>query len=389
MTVQCPRCSTQYRVPEARLSDPRPVFKCTRCNHVFSAGDRPAGRAPARGRDSRNLSFAFDPPAGDEPDARSGPAIADAEHEDDLTVDDEDDRFASPDDDEEPAREEPRARGTRGADARASAVPPSARRDRGDDEPAFLAESARPRAAASASADERSEPRGARRPPPARDEARRRDRDDDDLGPEVEDDEGPLLITERDRAQRAPVEPRKRAAGPRRSPLKPVAIGVGAVVAAFLVLAAILSRRPDLAFERLGAVPILGRLLGDDHLLVWRLQINGVEQSVDHIKGDRPALVVSGRVLNTTNQSLRLIEVEGRLLSDGVERKRQVVYAANQFRKTIRDLSASEVEMLLRLEPNRRFLVRPGESASFLIVFPDPPPNATEVTCRVVDARPA
>ena len=52
MTVQCPRCGTQYRVPDARLSDSRPVFKCTRCNHVFSSGERPASRARAASADT-------------------------------------------------------------------------------------------------------------------------------------------------------------------------------------------------------------------------------------------------------------------------------------------------------------------------------------------------
>lgn len=37
MIVQCPRCSTQYRVPDARLNERRPTFKCTRCSHVFAA----------------------------------------------------------------------------------------------------------------------------------------------------------------------------------------------------------------------------------------------------------------------------------------------------------------------------------------------------------------
>jgi hypothetical protein len=211
---------------------------------------------------------------------------------------------------------------------------------------------------------------------------------DDGAGP---DQEGPIVISQRDRPNRPPIQPRgRRPANDRgRSPLKPVTIGVAVVIAGFLVLAGVLSRRSELAFEVLGSMPLLGRLLGDDHLLLWRLQITGVETGLDRIKGDRAALVVSGQVVNTTSQTLRLIEVEGLLLADGVERRRQVVYAANQFRKTIRDLSASEVEMLLRLEPNRRFAVKPGESASFLIVFPDPPSNATEVTCRVVDARPA
>ncbi|MFM7141207.1 MAG: zinc-ribbon domain-containing protein, partial [Alphaproteobacteria bacterium] len=58
MTVQCPRCGTQYRVPDARLSESRPVFKCTRCNHVFASGERPASKTPRTAED-RNLSLPF------------------------------------------------------------------------------------------------------------------------------------------------------------------------------------------------------------------------------------------------------------------------------------------------------------------------------------------
>jgi hypothetical protein len=165
------------------------------------------------------------------------------------------------------------------------------------------------------------------------------------------------LISDPDRARRASVQPRgsRGAAGSGRSPFKPVAIGVVSIIGVFLVAALVLRGRPELAFERLGAVPLLGRLIGGDHLLVWRLQFGGVESTVERIKGERSALVVSGHVVNTTNETLRIIEVEGLLLSDGVERMRKVVKAANQSRKTIRDLSSSEIDMLLRLEPNRRF----------------------------------
>ncbi len=385
MTVQCPRCGTQYRVPDARLSDARPVFKCTRCNHVFASGERTASRG-SRAAEDRNLPLPFGGRR-----AAGRPASAAAER---------------------PEEPEEAAPATRRAAARPAAEPedetadervtgladepeePEADEDpaQAEDEPAFVS--------ADGSADEEDleldEPRDREAGPPDLDEApsppRRRVRratpapppSDDEAT--AEEDEGPLLIRE---ADRSPVTTRRSTAAPSRSPMRPVLAGVGLVLAGFLGLAGLLRRNPELALERLAAVPLLGRLVGDGRLVLARLEVSGLEGTVEKIKGDRSALVVSGRVTNTTGQPLRLIEVEGRLVADGVERRRQVVYAANQARKTIRDLSASEVEMLLRLEPNRRFVVRPGESATFLLVFPDPPANASEVDCRIVDARAA
>ena len=364
MTVQCPRCSTQYRVPETRLSDARPVFKCTRCNHVFSVGaDRPPARASRKRAESRNLSFTFDDPRDTEVTTVAAEEEIDEEAADDeVEAIEEEEAGAEEEEEVQPARRSSRAGANR-------------------PEPAFVDDLPRERPAP---------PSRPKRPPaPRREEPRDEDQDDD---PILEDeDDGPVLVGSSQRARRAPINPRRKPRGnrDRRSPLRPMAIGVGVVVLAFAVAALALNRRPDLALDQLGSVPLLGRLLGDDRLLVWRLQIEDVNGTMDRIKGDRPAYVVSGRVLNGSGQNLRLVEIEGRLLADGVERRKQLVYAANQFRKTIRDLSASEVEMLLRLEPNRRFVIRPGESASFLLVFPDPPSNTTEVTFRVVDARPA
>lgn len=421
MTVQCPRCRTQYKVPNARISDPRPVFKCTRCSLVFSREAERPSRSTPRPRDERNLALPFGtgketerraPVTDDEPTIR-GRADLEEEAPDDETAeselaaedadeasedeaaaeleDDAEDDEAPEDEEEEDAEEvvEPEAPPRRAAQRPA---PPrrtertESRAPGRDTEPAFVA----------ASRERSAPPRRERR----RDDLRF-SRDDEpvfehDTAPELdeEDDEPrrPVLVAAEGKQRRAPITPRRgapRAGTAGRSPLRPVAIGVGAITAAYLGLAVALDRRPAEALETLSSVPVLGRLLGGDHLLLWRLQLANVEGGLDHIKGGRPAYVVSGRAINTSNEDLRIIEVEGRLLVNGVEQRRQVVYAANQPRKTIRDLSPSEVEMLLRLEPNRRFVIRPGESASFLLVFPDPPRDTTEVTCRVVNARPA
>lgn len=489
MTVQCPRCRTQYKIPSARINDPRPVFKCTRCSLVFSS-EAERGPRGGRAKEDKNLTLPFakerapaarkaeptrlageddptvtaeleelpdDAPDEDEEEVEEDGAEDEASDEeesedDDDDADDADDAEDGAEEEEEeapPARKrtsragrEPRARGVRTAaddPAEEPAFVTKATRDRereraiaereraaaerekaaaereraaaarererereraAAERERAAAERERERAAAERERIERE--RAARARKRARDEELRlRDEEDEDdvedLGPtsdlpDEDDDEPrrPVLSASEGKQRRAPINPRRirsAAATGGRSPLRPVAIGVAAIAVVYLGLAVALSRRSEAAIETLSQVPVLGRLLGGDHLLVWRLQLTGVDGGLDQIKGGRPAYVVAGRAVNTTNEDLRVIEIEGRLLANGVEQRRQTVYAANQQRKTIQDLSPSEVEMLLKLEPNRRFVIRPGESASFLLVFPNPPPGTTEVTCRVINAR--
>lgn len=394
MTVQCPRCRTQYKVPSTRISDPRPVFKCTRCSLVFSGEGERGQRGTSRAKEDKNLQLPFT-----SRERAAAPSEEDVtEPGDDALAEEEDEEEAQEQDEEETADEaeaaeeeedEPPAKAPRRT-ARTREKAPPAREPL--PEPAFVARVSRERD------DERE--RSRERGPSRRGNGGRRDelrfRRDDDLDEDLADDDdeqsGPVLSASEGKQRRPPINPRRgirsaTAAVPRRSPLRAVTMGVALVTVVYLGLAVALEQRPEAAIETLGRVPVLGRLLGGDHLLVWRLQLTDVDGGFDQIKGGRPAYVVTGRALNTTNEDLRVIEVEGRLLVNGVEQRRQTTYAANQQRKTIQDLSPSEVEMLLRLEPNRRFVIHPGESASFLLVFPNPPPGATEVTCRVLDAR--
>jgi predicted Zn finger-like uncharacterized protein len=492
MTVQCPRCRTQYKIPTTRLNDPRPVFKCTRCSLVFSSEPERAARGGKTAKEDKNLPLPFasrkdsssrakppldevdedaptihtarddrdaarleedepeesaeeeeDEQAADGADEDEEESADEAEAEEDSEDDAGEDESEDGEPDEEPAkpaRRPSRARRTRPADDGDDAGEPAfarAERDRAavereraaerererladekekarvaaEKERARLAaekERERQRAAAErekerarlAAEKERARATEARRR--ERDELRRREEEDEeigddgpaDFGDDEDDDEPrrPVLSASASKQRRAPINPRRgirsaAAATPSRSPMRPVAIGVALVAAVYGIAALWLSSSSEAAIATLGKVPVLGSLLGGDHLLVWRLQLADVDGALDQIKGGRPAYVVSGRAVNTSNEDLRVIEIEGRLLVNGVEQRRQTVYAANQQRKTIQDLSPSEVEMLLRLEPNRRFSIRPGESASFLLVFPNPPPGTTEVTCRVVDAR--
>lgn len=340
MTVQCPRCQTQYRVPESRLEGAQPVFKCTRCDLVFKSEPGKGARTPRRAKaGDSNLSFDFPRGGGPKPapTPETGP-------------------------DEEAENDEPAFVSRLESGKRAKATDP------GDDVPD----------------DEEEEDLEFDDDEPIDEE----EFDDDPIEEEEEqDDDPPPPVIVAPRQKPASIRPRAKAAPKRRSPLKPITVCVGLIVGFYLLVVAALERNPAEALQQLSEVPVLGGLLGQDHLLVWRLEVTNLEGGLDYIGDHKLAYVVSGRAVNTTSRDLRIVEVEGGLVVGGKQTRRQRVYAANQARSTIRDLSASEVEMLLRLEPNRRFRIRPGESASFLLVFPDPPSGFDEIVVRVVDAR--
>ncbi len=335
MTVQCPRCQTQYRVPEARLAGAQPVFKCIRCDLVFKSGPEKPVRGATRQRTAEsNLSFDF---------KRDKSRAAEPEDRGDLEVSDEDEADGS----------EPAFVTTLETGKRANKAGPEPEEEEEQEEELEF-----------------------------EDEPLEEEEEEEE---EEEDAPPPVIVAPRKRA--ASIRPRAPGAAKRRSPLKPIGICVGLIVCFYLLVAVTLDRNPADALAQLSEVPVLGGLLGRDHLLVWRLEVTGLEGGLDYIRDHKLAYVVSGRAVNTTSQDLRIVEIEGGLVVDGKAKRSQRVYAANQARSTIRDLSASEVEMLLRLEPNRRFRIRPGESASFLLVFPDPPQGLEEVVVRIIDAR--
>ncbi len=361
--MRCPGCGSEYGVPEQQLASPNPRFRCGRCGRVFGRVRRksPSSRRAAE----QNLAFAFDPPRpSDAAGAGSG-------------------RPARP-----PKSADPR---------HAETGEPSA------DEPAFVRPATIPEEEAFALGEELEEPESDEDEEEREEEPGEEEEDDDEDEGEIEErgeEAGAAAEREagapRARAARGPARARTPGRGARpsadsraRSPLRPVTRGVAAALLLYAALAAYLFRHPRLAVETISHVPILGGLLGDDPLLAWRVELTDLRSGLDQIEGGTRALVVTGRAVNASATPLRIVEVEGRLLARGRTVRRQRVYAANQFQGTLRELSANEVEILLRLEPSRRFRIEPGESARFLLVFPNPPAEAEDVECEVVEARPS
>ena len=57
------------------------------------------------------------------------------------------------------------------------------------------------------------------------------------------------------------------------------------------------------------------------------------------------------------------------------------------FAKVLKDLTPRELSILQKLSPPKRFMIEPGESSTFVIVFMDPPNNAVEFSAQVIAAH--
>ncbi len=161
------------------------------------------------------------------------------------------------------------------------------------------------------------------------------------------------------------------------------------LVVLYAILALDLLNHPAQAAKLLAAVPIVGNMIAEDHLLQTRVQLQDVEGAYQQIKDDRPVFIVSGRAVNAAAESLKGVQIESAVYDQSgklVETKS--IYCGNAMSlKIVKDLSTKEITLLQRLEPPKRFEIRPGEAAGFSVVFLNPPPTLKEFTARVASAQ--
>ena len=66
----------------------------------------------------------------------------------------------------------------------------------------------------------------------------------------------------------------------------------------------------------------------------------------------------------------------------------KVIYCGNVIStKVLKDLTPRELSVLQKLNPTKRFMIEPGESSTFVIVFMEPPRGAVEYAVQVVGAQ--
>ncbi|HXQ22196.1 MAG TPA: DUF3426 domain-containing protein [Candidatus Acidoferrales bacterium] len=340
MIVQCPYCATRYQVDAARLAGPNPMLKCSRCKRIFPTPTPKKSAPPAAEKSTRaageNLTLPFDEGAWkDEAEAASAP---------DLDISEPDEGFTL---------------GTGDAES--------------DEEPAVLPAAAEPEAT---------------RKHPAAAEADEQDEID------IEPDEEPEEAEERKRAPRPKRAARGRARerrteqGHERGKVWALLIFLLMVVSAYAVVTRALFASPALCDRLIGRLPLVGAG-GDDRLLTRKVALSEVVGSYQRIKDGKQVFVISGKALNTAPVALHGVQIAGTLYdAAGRTVDEKTISCGNVISaKVLKDLTPQEVSILQKLSPPKRFMIEPGESSTFVIVFMEPPHDAAEFSTRVVAAQ--
>lgn len=367
MIIQCPYCATRFQLDDSRLAGPHPMLKCSRCRHIFpgpaqpgaSAAAKPSATPPsptmATGRKGKaggatgapeNLSFTFsDPPARDS--------------QEDFTIDEPEQEFelgteaAEPPDAPLPSRQ-----------AEPEEAPGAADELEQEEQPGLFVEEPEPTPAAPATL----EPRPRRSEPerfvqsPDKDEFDAEDFDADEL--------------EEDRVIPGGVS------------VRPVLIFLTLVVLAYGALSWTLRSDPELAESLLHKLPFISSLT-EDRLLNRKIVLNEVTGGYQRIKDGGTVFVITGRALNNAPITVHNVQIVGRLFDgDSRQVEEKSIFCGNVIStKILRSLTQREVSILQDLKPPKRFGIAPGDEASFVIVFMQPPNGVTEFSSQVTAAQ--
>ncbi len=447
--IQCTSCHTRYRIDERVLPDDTPIFKCSRCGHVFNADAVPARvRRPAPpGAESESQPARTIRPAR----PRAGPlkspvesGIVKREHSAELrpTIVPEPQvrvRQSAVDQPEPlehtmpeaPANEpvgEPRDRSNEDRHD-------EDRRQLESDDPLNRPFGDREQKADTGEnlkfdfSDERIEIADA----PPEHELERPEPDDGgwQVGdtPEEFDSapirEIPTLIAEPQPAPRPAPHLERRAAAPLRAPAPrfaepppaaksagfqlgqagdegpdtAVAAGVthasGVFLATFFFIAiaffaasALICDEPAASARLLSQAPRIGEYFARPIVPAMLVALHDVRSEYHTLKGGHLALVIRGNAQNVGARPLHLVQIDADLIGAGARPiASQSVYCGNELSaKMLGEMTPREIEFSEALSPQKAFAMEPSASAPFLMVFINPPARAGKLRISVSKA---
>lgn len=173
-----------------------------------------------------------------------------------------------------------------------------------------------------------------------------------------------------------------------RGKVRAIFVFLGLVVAGYAVLARTLFASPVLCDRVVSRLPLIGSL-ADDRLLTRKVALSDVVVNYQRIKDGKEVLVITGKAVNTSPVALHGVQVVGKLY-DGSGRAldEKTIYCGNVISaKVLKDLTPTELSILQKLNPPKRFTIEPGESSTFVIVFMEPPRDIVEFSANVVAAQ--
>lgn len=344
MLVQCPGCHTTYRVSEEAVATSKPIFRCSRCRHVFDLGAKNASK-PARDRDdgspapsarSEELSFSFS--------STDAHAEASQQNEDKIS-----ELPASASDTNGPTTpEEEASLRSHGGEEEWNLFPQRA-----------TAEDFAPRAEKTA--------------------------------PQFQPDTEPAFVFARERQPLS--EDGAERAAPAKRPLSVTPFFLlGAMVLLSCAIVTLVHEAKPAAVENvLKTLPFIGSSISKNDYLRQGIVLQTSLTRFQRTQGNREVFLLSGVAVNRNRVKVREVKVEGYLFGrDGQVLERQVITIGNAISpKIIHDLTLQEILDLQKQSPVKRFEIQPDESASFSIVFLKTNNGAQSFGYRVLSAEEA
>ncbi|MEO6026511.1 MAG: DUF3426 domain-containing protein [Candidatus Binatia bacterium] len=160
---------------------------------------------------------------------------------------------------------------------------------------------------------------------------------------------------------------------------------LGVAVSGFAALALVVRVAPEQTAAWLSKIPVAGAGFAHDRNLTTKVELKNVQGRFQQLRNARRVFVISGDARNNSPMTIERIEVAGALYGlGGGELDQKVVATGN--RTTLTDLSEAEIALLQRLDPV--IALAPGETTPFLIVFLEPPRELREFSSRVLSVRP-
>jgi len=385
MLVQCPTCHTTYRVSDNLITAPSPTFRCSRCKHIFVLGLKaeaspaaqttPPPPAPQRQDERAELAFSF--PAPEKTERKETAEIKSAE-------------VSAPavEPEQPPAEEKPEHDQTE--------------LEKSASDPSFSIPEETP-GPAPAESQPRTEPEPPPRPTEEKEEGWT-------LAPTRSQDREHFTIPEENRSLRmdGPTKSApefeeewpeslpligERESSPDSDPYRDRLLSIvpyvslfGALLLIFSLLALMYQAQPQTIESVIRSVPWLGAALLKNNHLMHGVALQSLRPGFQAIQGNREVFVLSGVAINRNPVSVREVRIEGHIFNaEGKEIDRQIVAVGNAISsKILRDLTAQEISILQKLNPQKRFEIAPDESAGFVIVFLKPSAEVKNFSCRIL-----
>jgi hypothetical protein len=160
------------------------------------------------------------------------------------------------------------------------------------------------------------------------------------------------------------------------------------VAIAFVTASGIISSEPVASARLLSAAPRIGPYFARPIVPAMLVALHDIRTEYHTLKGGQVALVITGAAQNVGARPLHLVQIDADLLGGGSRPVASLgVYCGNELSaKMLGEMTPREIEFSQGLSPQKSFAMEPSGSASFLMVFINPPEHAGNVRLSVSKA---